>query len=312
MDYDAPVKEYWPEFAEAGKDEITVRQILCHQAGLYHIRDMIDHADDMLDWERMTTALADSEPCHTPGAAHGYHAFTFGWLVGEIVQRVTGKPLREVLESELAQPLELDGLFVGLPEDQMHRRAQLIAPRRRRRRSPDRFAGVGRVLNRGLRLARVPIDLGHMVSALMPRGIEDFDFGSDAVARATIPSVNGIFNARSLAKLYAMLAAGGTLGGVRLLSPETIARASEVHSRGIGRVVPYPMHWRLGYHRVNSIGARAPRGFGHSGFGGSGGWADPDRDLAVALVLNSGTGTPFGDLRIVQISGAAIRSANRR
>ncbi len=229
VDYDAPVKEYWPEFAEAGKDQITVRQILCHQAGLYHIRDMIDHADDMLDWERMTTALADSEPCHTPGEAHGYHAFTFGWLVGEIVQRVTGKPFSEVLESELAQPLELEGLFVGVPEDQMHRRAQRIPPRRRSRRgSMDRFAGVGRALNRGLRFARVPFDLGHMASALMPRGIEDFDFGSDAVARATIPAVSGTFDARSLAKLYAALAGGGTLGGVRLLSPETIARAAKV------------------------------------------------------------------------------------
>jgi CubicO group peptidase (beta-lactamase class C family) len=313
VDYDAPVREYWPEFAEGGKAEVTVRQVLAHQAGLYHVREMVDHADDMLDWQRMTAALAASEPCHEPGKAHGYHAFTFGWLVGEIVQRVSGKPFAEVLESELAGPLELDGLFVGMPEGQMHRRAELIPPRRRRRRSaPERLAGVGRVLNRGLRLARVPIDLGHMASALMPRGIDEFDFGSVAVARATIPAVSGHFSARSLAKLYAALAAGGSLAGVRVLSPETLTRAAEVHSRGIGRVVPYPMHWRLGYHRVNTIGVRAPRGFGHSGFGGSGAWADPERELAVALVLNSGTGTPFGDLRIIQIGSAALRCANRR
>jgi CubicO group peptidase (beta-lactamase class C family) len=127
-----------------------------------------------------------------------------------------------------------------------------------------------------------------------------------------VPAANGHFTARSLAKLYAMLAAGGEFDGVRILSEETVARAGEVQNRGIGRVVPYPMHWRLGYHRVNTIRGKAPRGFGHSGFGGSGAWADPDRDLSVALVLNSGTGTPFGDLRIVQISGTALRCADRR
>ena len=313
VDYDAPVCEYWPEFAQGGKADLTVRQLLAHQAGLYHVRDMIGHASELLDWERMTRALASSRPCHEPGRAHGYHAFTFGFLVGEIVQRVAGKPFREVLETELAQPLELDGLFVSVPEDQMHRRAELIPTARRgNRRSPDRFARVGRIVNRGLRFARVPIDLADMASALMPKGIEDFDFGSEEVARASIPAVNGYFSARSLAKLYAALAAGGSLGDVRILSPETITRASEVHSWGIGRVVPYPMHWRLGYHRVNTIGVRSKRGFGHSGFGGSGGWADPDRDLAVALTLNSGTGTPFGDLRIVQIGSAALRCADRR
>jgi CubicO group peptidase (beta-lactamase class C family) len=313
VDYEAPVCEYWPEFAEAGKSEVTVRHLISHQAGLYHIRDMIDHANELLDWERMTRALAGSPPCHAPGAAHGYHAFTFGFLVGEIVQRVAGKPFSEVLESELAQPLELDGLFVGVPEDQLHRRAELIPPRRRRDSpSPDRFSRVGRALNRGLRYVGAPIDLGDMASALMPRGIEEFDFGSEAVARATIPAVNGTFTARSLAKLYAMLAAGGSLGDVRILSPDTIARANEVQCRGIGRVVPYPMHWRLGYHRVNTIGVRCRNGFGHSGFGGSGAWADPDRELAVALTLNSGTGTPFGDLRIIHIGGAALRCADRR
>ena len=85
-----------------------------------------------------------------------------------------------------------------------------------------------------------------------------------------------------------------------------------VHRRGVGRVIPFALNWRLGYHRVGTFRARSPRGFGHAGFGGSGAWADPDRDLAVALVLNSGTGTPFGDLRIVQIGSAALRCADRR
>jgi CubicO group peptidase (beta-lactamase class C family) len=121
-----------------------------------------------------------------------------------------------------------------------------------------------------------------------------------------------MFTARSLARMYALLAADGELDGVRLLSRETVWRASEIQNRSVGKVIPLPMHWRLGYHRVPTVGVSVPNGFGHFGFGGSGAWADPDRDLAVALTLNSGVGTPFGDLRMVRIGTAAVRSADRR
>jgi CubicO group peptidase (beta-lactamase class C family) len=312
VDYEAPVAEYWPEFAAEGKQDITVRQVLCHEAGLYHIRGLIDHAERMFDWEHMADALARAEPCHEPGSAHGYHGWTYGWLVGEIIQRVTGRPFREVLDEQIAQPLELDGLFVGVPTEHLGRRAQVIGFGRGPKPPPDRLARAGRHLNRALAIARIPFDLEHAASALVPPGIEEIDFGSEAWASATIPAANGMFTARSLARMYAALANGGVLDGVRLVSPETIVRASRVQNRGIGRVVPYPMHWRLGYHRVNTIRARVRRGFGHSGFGGSGGWADPDRNLAVAMVLNSGAGSPFGDLRIVQIGSAAARCADRR
>jgi CubicO group peptidase (beta-lactamase class C family) len=313
VDYDTPVAEYWPEFAANGKRRITVRQVLCHEAGLYRIRDMIDHAGRILDWEHMTGALARSAPCHEPGAAHGYHGWTYGWLVGEIVQRVSGKSFSQALEAELARPLGLDGCYVGLPRDQMHRRAQLIRARRTPRlRTRDLLFPAGRALNRAFGFARVPIDLSHTHAALVPPGIEQVDFGSEAWAAAAIPSANGMFTARSLARLYAVLAGGGALDGVRLVSRETVEEAACVQNRGIGRVVPWPMHWRLGYHRVNTLGVRAPRGFGHSGYGGSGGWADADRNLALGMVLNSGHGTPFGDLRIVQISSVAIRCADRR
>src|SRR5512147_1365042 len=118
LDYDAPVAEYWPQFAAGGKEEITVRQVLCHEAGLYDVRGMVDQASRMLDWQYMTEALADAIPRHEPGRAHGYHGFTYGWLVGELIQRVTGKPFGEVLASELVKPLGLDGCYVGLPADQ--------------------------------------------------------------------------------------------------------------------------------------------------------------------------------------------------
>ncbi len=313
VDYDAPVADYWPEFAAAGKQRVSVRQVLCHEAGLYRIRDMIDHAGRLLDWKHMVEALAQSAPCHEPGRAHGYHGWTYGWLVGEIIQRVTGRPFSQLLESEIARPLGLDGLYVGLPPDQMQRRAQIIQTRRRSRLQTSAVVpAAGRALSRVFGVAGIPIDFAHTHAALVPPGIEAVDFGSEEWAAATIPAANGIFTARSLARLYAMLAGGGEIDGVRLLSRETVEHATRVQNRGIGRVVPYSMHWRLGYHRVNTLGARVPRGFGHSGFGGSGAWADPDRQLAVGMVLNSGMGTPFGDLRIVRIGTTAIRCADRR
>jgi len=287
---------------------------MCHEAGLYSIRTLVDHARRMLDWDYMVEALADAAPLHPPGQAHGYHGLTYGWLVGEVIQRVTGKPFREVLEAELARPLGADGLYIGLPSDQVHRKAQLIPSslmnsERNSMRAMRRWV---RGINRVLRLVGRPIDLEQLADALMPPGIEDLDFDSVEFASATVPAANGMFTARSLARLYATLAADGELDGVRLMSRETLWRATEVQNRSLGLVIPLPMHWRLGYHRVAVFGRSVPAGFGHSGFGGSGAWADPDRQLAVALTLNSGVGTPFGDLRIVRIGTAAVRCAERR
>jgi CubicO group peptidase (beta-lactamase class C family) len=131
--------------------------------------------------------------------------------------------------------------------------------------------------------------------------------------RAAIPAANGLFTARSLARMYAALAAGGELDGVRLMSPQTVELASERQRPTRRRVViPFEMGWRLGYHGVYTTRGIPRNGFGHFGFGGSGAWADPSRDLAVALIVNSGLGTPFGDLRIARISAAALACADRR
>jgi CubicO group peptidase (beta-lactamase class C family) len=141
--------------------------------------------------------------------------------------------------------------------------------------------------------------------------MDEIDFNSPEFRSACIPAANGMFTARSLAKLYACLAMGGELDGVRLLSQEAILRASQEQNRGAGLVMPISMRWRLGYHRVFTLGARVRGGFGHFGYGGSGGFADPKRKLAVALTVNSGVGTPFGDARIARIGGTAVRCADR-
>lgn len=314
LHYDDPVSKYWPEFGQKSKQPITVRQLLCHEAGLYHIRHMIDDAEQMMDWNFMVGALEQAKPIHEPGATNGYHALTFGWLIGELVQRVTGKPFGIVLQEKLAAPLELDGLYVGLPDTQLKRRAELVnsigkgTPRIQAERQLQKL--VLRAVTQGLKVAR--IDLDKTIAALVPKGALYLDFNSPDFATACIPSANGMFTARSLAKLYAMLANGGELDGVRILSRDAVNRIMQIQNRTVGDVIPVPMHWRLGYHRIFAFGNTTSHSFGHFGFGGSGAWADPIRNLSAGMVLNSGVGTPFGDARMINLTGAIIRCAEKR
>lgn len=318
VDYDTPVRAYWPEFGESGKESITVRQLMCHEAGLYPIAEMVDHASEMLDWDQMVRRLSAAPPRHTPGMDHGYHGLTYGWLVGEVVRRVTGgKSFTELLDATIARPLGLDGLYCGVPTDQMHRCAELMAPGfdappDKKTANTEKTWRQARIW--GKRLAKIGIRYNPVESleALIPPGMDELDMNAPEYRAASIPAANGFFTARSLARMYACLAQGGELDGVRLLSYETLRKAGEEQNRGMGRVVPISMRWRLGYHRVFAVRARVPGGFGHFGFGGSGAWADPQRQLAVALTVNSGVGTPFGDSRIARIGGAAARAADRR
>ncbi len=311
LDYDDVVAKFWPEFAQNGKDSITVRNLLCHQAGLYDIRHLIDGAPRMLDWQYMTEKLAAATPAHPPGEKSAYHALTYGWLVGEVIQRVTNRQVPDLVQTEIAEPLKLDGLFIGLPAKKLNRVAKLVLPPERLERI-NRLRGPLKQLQKAFNFMRVPLAPENMAAALAPPLVESFDWSAPETVQACIPAANGTFTAKSLAKMYAVLAAGGELDGVRLWSEETFRRATEIQTRKVDAVIPFPMHWRLGYHRAATTRGNPPRGFGHYGFGGSGAWADPDHDLSVALVLNSGIGTPFGDLRTAQIGGAALYCARRR
>jgi CubicO group peptidase (beta-lactamase class C family) len=318
IDLEAPVSTYWPEFAAAGKEEVKVRHLLCHEAGMYSIEDVVEDAHDMQDWDKMIERLGAAPARHAPGAAHGYHAMTYGWLVGEIVRRVAGgKSFADLVAAEIAGPLDLDGLYCGVPEDQQHRCAQLMAagmdapPEEARRRTERMRVGAERWRDR-LRRLGFRYDPTESLAALLAPGMESLDMNSAAWRSASVPAANGMFTARSLARMYACLAAGGELDGVRLLSDQHLRKAARQQNDGAGKVIPVSMRWRLGYHRVFAVPHRMPGAFGHFGFGGSGGWADPARELAVALTVNSGVGTPFGDSRIVRIGSAAVRCANAR
>ncbi|MFP6663594.1 MAG: serine hydrolase domain-containing protein [Deltaproteobacteria bacterium] len=317
IDYDAPVQEYWPEFCGGGKEATTVRQLMCHEAGLYAIRDIVEHASEMLDWDQMIHRLSVATPRHVPGAAHGYHGLTYGWLVGELVRRVDGgRSFADLIRAEIAEPLGLEGLFCGMPESELGRCAQLKAkgfdgPLEQKRERAHKVRRNAARFGRLLSAVGVKYDPLESIDALLAPGMEELDFNSAEFRKASIPAANGQFTARSLARLYACLAGGGEIDGVRLLSQEAVRNAARVQNTGVGRVIPVSMRWRLGYHRVFALRAKAPGAFGHFGFGGSGAWADPTRNLAVALTVNSGVGTPFGDARIARIGGAVIRSADR-
>ncbi|HVO22740.1 MAG TPA: serine hydrolase domain-containing protein [Candidatus Margulisiibacteriota bacterium] len=316
--YEDRIARYWPEFAQAGKDAITVRHVLTHQSGLYHIRQMIDRAERMLDWEYMIRAIERTSPLHQPGARSGYHGLTYGFLVGELLQRVTGRPFSQLVQDEIAQPLGLDGLYIGAPDDVLPRAAELISPppgllARYGPQVGDTLEGAAAVWRRLLAVFGVDLDLGSILDALAPRGISSFDFGADETLRVAIPAANGLFTARSLARMYAALACSGEIDGVRLLSRETLRRATQVQSPAPRRaVLPIDMRWRLGYHAVFTTQGIPAQAFGHFGFGGSGAWADPSQQLALGMIVNSGVGTPFGDLRIARISGAALLSVRQR
>ena len=130
IDYDDPVAKHWPEFAQAGKENITLRHVMARQSGLYHLRQMLDHAEQMLDWETVTDAIARAEPVHPPGERSGYHGLSYGFIVGEIIQRVAKMPFSEAVQKELAGPLDVDGLYIGAPDDALERAARLILPKK--------------------------------------------------------------------------------------------------------------------------------------------------------------------------------------
>ena len=311
MRYDDPIAHYWPEFAEGGKGTISVRDLMTHRAGLSRIRPLLDHGDRILDWDYMVNALEQAQAKPTVHSA--YHALTYGWLTGELIRRVTGKSLQDVIRDELATPLQLDGLYIGSPPEARARAAQLLGqpgssrPELMRRLFSE---GAADILTFFHRMIGSPIDLRHILDALVPPGHAD-SIWHDRILEKPVPAVNGLFTARSLARLYATIAEGGTIDQVQLLRPEMIPIMSKVQVKTRDRVIPINMGWRLGYHGAFTSRGSLRSAFGHFGFGGSGAWADPTRRLAVAMVNNQLGGTPFGDMRIATI-GTAVMKAVRR
>jgi CubicO group peptidase (beta-lactamase class C family) len=325
VELDAPVAKYWPEFARNGKGAITVRQAASHRAGLYSIARVIDSAQEMFDWDHMIRVVEDMWPVHKPDTDFGYHAWTGGWIIGELLQRATSKRFPDLVKDYLASPLGVDGLYMGLPESELPRVAEFLVPTIPRRALQGRPRGVRATVRRSASTTvRWHSALGQAVDAMIPPGLGEV-LGDPRWLTSVIPSGNGVFNAHSLARLYGALSLGGSIDGVRLLSAATLAEAAQDQNAPIGRVIPFPLRFKVGYMRPVSLGLRMswgghvldlglpnPHAFGHFGFGGSGAWADPERQLGVAVVTNCFGGWIPGDLRPVAVATITARCADRR
>ena len=307
-DYDDPVCKHWPEFGKNGKEKITIRQAMSHEAGIYNFSDAVDDFHDIYDWQKMLDATAAMRPVHEPGKANGYHTINYGFLTGGIIEGITGKSFQEVLEEKLVQPLDLDGLYIGLPEKEHHRAAKLITLDGKFK-LPDVSKNMASTIgfnSSALILRLLGVNISEILRTV-PKTKNPVDLNSAEAVSAKIPGANGMFTARSLSKMYAAIANGGELDGVRILSRNRTRIMELVQNRRFDRIIPIPVHWRLGYHRIFGVGADVSRAFGHCGFGGSGAWCDPSRNLSMAMTLNSGLGTPIGDSRILFMSRAVMK-----
>ena len=317
LDYDRPVSDYWPEFAGQGKDQITLRHLLSHSSGLYDIRNVIPSAETLLDWDAVIKAFEQATPRFTPDSANAYQGLSFGWLVGAVIEKVMHEPLRTTITRELFEPLGIaDEAYFGVPASELGRVARpdyrppapqpahTVSNSKPKVHKAPKLSPSQRLMQK---LGHDPLD---MRDALMPLKSAKFDWMGDTALQACMPSFNGVFSARALAKIYAMLAAGGEFEGHHYLSPSTMRALSTVQSRRMDRVMPIPMHWRLGYHRIITMGKRAPQGFGHMGYNGSGAWCDPARELSMAFVTSFSTDSIAGDPRLWWLSQRVLQLAD--
>ena len=283
LDMDAPVSTYWPEFAQAGKGSMPVRFLLCHQAGVPAIDRRLS-PDELQAWTPVAEALAEQTPFWEPGTAHGYHALSYGYLVGEVLRRITGRSLGTYFAEEVAAPLGLE-FFIGLPEDYEDRVSPVIGANFEGGLAGDNADG-GAPSGFAATLVARSLNLGG--------AIRDRDWMNQrAWHAAEIPAGNGITNATSLSRMYAAVI-GAVDGGPPepLLTPAQVELARTPLTSGMDQVfasVGFKLEQKigLGFWRSSPVTLFGGDGsFGHGGAGGSYGFADPEHGLAVGYVMN--------------------------
>lgn len=264
LNYDDPISKHWPEFGANGKSAVTVRQAMNHTAGLQDVPTAIT-SENGCDWKNACSAMAASKPSWQPGSKAAYHAVTFGWILGELAQRVDGRPFSKILHDEIEKPLSVEGLYVGIP-DEVESRVAILEE----------------------------ANVAPQAPASGPRPIPDWMWPLPVwmnradVRRACVPGSNGIMTARAVAKLYASLLPGG-VQGVELLPPKRIALATDLKSAAYDKTAQNPTVWTLGYMLTDGLAALENQKispFGHGGYGGSTGFADPANGFAFAYAKN--------------------------
>lgn len=261
LDWNDKVSRYWPEFSQNGKATVTIRHVLTHKAGFPEtpVELKPENWRNWSNWDVVVSAMEHASPRWKPGTVLAYHSFNVGWVVGELVRRVDGRPFSRFLREELTEPLGMKNTYVGL--------------------SPaleDRVSKIYMMSDPG-----AYDDSESLVSA----------FNRPEVHQAVIPAGGGISTARDMARFYAMMERGGTLDGVQVLKPQTVAEVTKLRVRGMDRIAKKEQHLTIGMRvaepRMGSLGSKGTRRFGHGGAGlTSSCWADPELGLAVALVSN--------------------------
>src|SRR6266540_7297842 len=285
--YDTTVAELWPDFGAHGKQGVTLRHVLNHTAGVPGI-PLTTTIEDLCDWDKMCSAIAGAKPWWEPGTKTGYHAYTFGYIVGEIVRRVTGKPISQVLREDVAGPLGVaDELYFGMPSSELGRLARL-----------EDGPGVTEML------ASMPDD--SPMFRVGPKAVwPNAELGNRPdILMADIPAA-GTMSARAVARLYAALL--GEVDGVRLVPPARLRELSALAFSGIDEMMGFPTRWALGY-GIGLPGAdpqEASTVFGMGGVGGTYACADTATGTAFALAKNRLTGD-FGTVE--QVAGIATKA----
>ena len=283
LTYEQTVCSVWPEFAAAGKAEITIEQALSHQAGLSGFIEPMD-PQDWYDWDLICGRLAAMTPLWPPGTASGYHPVTFGFLAGEIFRRVDGRPMVQAMREDLALPLGLD-LWLGLPDSEQPRKAEIQKPRALPKFGPPSDA---------VRAAfTAPWSLPGMRPAHVPQ--------------SQVLSANTYATARDLARLAAVWACDGRLDGQAVLSPGMAERMCSPRTWSRDLVLPFDLSWGAGILRNDPVGVYGPgqQTVGHSGWGGACVFADPETGVSGAYVMNKQSAALLGDPRPVRLIEAA-------
>lgn len=281
LNYRDPVSQYWPDFAQLGKSDVTVGQLLSHQAGLCGFREKTT-VEDYYNWSRMCRRLAAMKPFWPLGEGSGYHAVTFGYLAGELIRRIDGRTPGTFIREELAEPLGTE-FWVGLPEDLEERLSLVIKPPQ-----PAQL---------------VSDNAPDYVIATMANPPIDPEFPHDRGWRAAeIPAANGHGTANGLARLYSAFANGGSVDGIKIVGRDTIKRATAEQCSGVDRNLGLESSWASGFSR-NGRGMYGPNAdtFGHSGFGGSMAFADPSAKLSVGYTMNQMHSNLQGDPRTLRL-----------
>lgn len=296
IDYGARVADYWPAFAAAGKQNVTVAQLLSHQAGICGPRERVE-MNALYDWDGMCATLAAQWPFFEPGTANGYHAVVFGHIAGEVARRVTGrtKSLGQLFAEKVAGPIgAATDYYIGLPEAQDHRVAEMLP-----------VVGAEQ-LGTGLGGGGKKRMSDPLYCAMAHPPLTAHIANDRAWRAAEVPGANGQGNGRGVAKVYGALANGGVFDGQRIISAEGIATMTREECFRKDVVIGVRMRWSRGFilNKAELYGPN-PDAFGHSGWGGSFGFADPRARLGIGYAMNQMDTNIFGDPRGVRLINAA-------